>query len=113
MKRSILFILFACTALFVLTAAAAFAQDKIQITVKDTTVNNGVILVNVHESGKALELQCNESAPHCAAPRAGTYWMVRLPKNHGLYDCVNVDLYTQSETEGQETVIGEYCINEK
>lgn len=92
----------------------AFAIDKSQVTVKETWVSNGVIIVSVRESGKSIELQCNQSGPNCVAPQAGTYWMVRLPKNHGLYDCANVDLYPQSvDPEGAEKVLGEYCLNEK
>jgi hypothetical protein len=97
-----------------ISAASLFAQDKSLITVKDSALNNGVVIVNIHESGKSFELQCNESAPNCAAPQPGTYWMVRLPKNHGLYDCANVDLYPQSgKPESQDKIVGEYCINEK
>jgi hypothetical protein len=107
MKQSIVLFLLFC-------AAPLFAQDKSLITVKGTTVSNGVVIVNINESGKPFELQCNKSAPRCTALQAGSYWMVRLPKNHGLYDCANVDLYAQSgDTEGQDDVLGEYCINEK
>jgi len=104
-----------CIVLFLLLCAAPlFAQDKSLITVKDTTVNNGVVIVNIHDSGKPFELQCNQSAPRCAAPQPGSYWMVRLAKNHGMYDCANVDLYAQSaNTENPDNVLGEYCINEK
>jgi hypothetical protein len=106
-KQSIVLFLLVCAALL-------FAQDKSLITVKDSTVNNGVVIVNINESGKPFELQCNKSAPHCTAPQPGSYWMVRLPKNHGLYDCANVDLYSQSgNSESQDTILGEYCINEK
>jgi hypothetical protein len=40
--------------------------------------------------------------------------MVELPKNHGLYDCQNVDVYpdkAQETTTAQR--IGEYCIIQK
>jgi len=104
-----------CIVLFLLICAAPlFAQDKSPITVKDTTASNGVVIVNINEAGKPFELQCNQSAPSCTAPKPGSYWMVRLPKNHGLYDCANVDLYAQSaNTENPDNVLGEYCINEK
>ena len=32
----------------------------------------------------------------CTIPEPGTYVMVRLPKNYGMYDCANVDLYPPS-----------------
>jgi hypothetical protein len=39
--------------------------------------------------------------------------MVRLPKNHGVYDCDNVDLYTQSTDPETGNKVGEYCISGK
>jgi hypothetical protein len=97
-----------------LAAAQLLAVEKSTITVKDASVTGEIVLVAIQESGKNLELQCTKSAPNCAAPKPGTYWMVRLPKNHGYYDCANVDLYTQSaEPETGGAVLAEYCINEK
>jgi len=105
-KANVLFIL--------ITALPLMAVDKTQITVKDTTTNNGVVLVTIANAGKTAELQCTESAPFCAVPKAGTYWMVRLPKNHGVYDCQNVDLYVQaSDPDNGGQSFGEYCLNEK
>jgi len=102
-------------ALFLLLCAAPlFAQDKSPITVKDTTVNNGMVFVYIQEAGKPLELQCNQPVPLCTAPQPGIYWMARLPKNHGYYDCANVDLYAQSgNSQSRDDIVGEYCINEK
>ena len=39
--------------------------------------------------------------------------MVRLPKNWGMYDCVNVDLYPSSADPATSQKIGEYCLIEK
>ena len=98
----------------ILVAVQVLAADKTQITVEKTSVSGDVIMVTVQESGKAYELQCTKGAPYCAAPPAGTYWMVRLPKNHGYYDCANVDVYPQAATEqNNDTLFAEYCINEK
>jgi len=100
--------------LALLMAAQSFALDKSLITVKDSTVGNGVVIVSIRESGKGYELQCNQTAPNCNVPRPGDYWMVRLPKNRGLYDCSDVDLYPQSTNPDENTqVFGEYCITEK
>jgi hypothetical protein len=100
--------------LLVLFAIPVFAADKTQITVKGSSVSNGVIVVDIRESGKGFELQCTQTAPNCVAPQAGTYWMVRLPKDHGLYDCQNVDLYPQAvDPESGVKILGEYCLNEK
>lgn len=97
-----------------LAAAQLLAVEKSTITVKDASSSGDVVLVTIQESGKSLELQCTKSAPNCAAPKPGTYWMVRLPKNHGYYDCANVDLYAQSaEPETGGAVFAEYCLNEK
>ena len=76
--------------ILLICAATLFGQDKSVITVKDSTVSHGVVSVNIHQSGKPFELQCTESAPRCTAPQPGSYWMIRLPMNHGLSDCANV-----------------------
>jgi hypothetical protein len=90
------------------------ALEKSTITVKNTSVSGEVVFVTIQESGKSFELQCTKGAPNCATPQPGSYWMVRLPKNHGYYDCANVDLYTQSaDPENGGTIFAEYCINEK
>ncbi len=96
-----------------LATVPLFAVDKSSVTVKHSSTSNGVVLVSITEEGKTLELQCTQSAPSCKAPQPGTYWMVRLPKNWGMYDCANVDLYAQSEDPEQGEKTGEYCLNEK
>jgi len=107
MKKGVLFV-------FLFVAAQLFAVDKSLVTVKDSTASNGVVLVTVQISGKTYELQCTQSAPFCAKPQPADYWMVRLPKNHGLYDCDNVDLYPQSQApEDGGQIVGEYCLNTK
>jgi hypothetical protein len=100
--------------LMLLTALQLVAAEKSTITVKTTSVSGDVVLVTIQESGKSFELQCTKDAPNCKAPQPGTYWMVRLPKNHGYYDCANVDLYSQTaDPEKVGTALAEYCINEK
>jgi len=97
-----------------LIAVQLLAIEKSTITVKETTVSGDVVLVTIQESGKSFELQCTKGAPNCATPKPGSYWMVRLPKNHGYYDCANVDLYAQSaDPESGGTIFAEYCISEK
>jgi len=102
--------------LFTLLAAAqVLAIEKTQVTVKNILVTPDVVLVTIQESGKTYELQCTKNAATCATPQAGSYWMVRLPKNHGYYDCANVDLYQQSANPeaSDAKIFGEYCISEK
>ena len=97
-----------------LVAFQLFAVDKTLITVKDSAVSNGMVFVTIQESGKSYWLQCTATVMNCSNPKPGSYWMVRLPKNRGLYDCSNVDLYLQSaDPEAGGEVFGEYCISEK
>ncbi|MBZ5704305.1 MAG: hypothetical protein LAN63_03060 [Acidobacteriia bacterium] len=101
--------------LLVLLAAAAalLAQEKSQITVTESTVTTGVVIVSAHAAGKPVELQCNQSMSGCTILKAGEYWMVRLPKNHGIYDCANVDLFPKSADPETSEKIGEYCLIQK
>jgi hypothetical protein len=100
--------------LFVLFAAVELvAQDKFQITVKSSEVNNGVVIVRAQEGKKGVELQCNKDTWGCKIPESGGYLMVRLPKNHGIYDCQNVDIYPQSADSDNSQKIGEYCLIEQ
>ncbi|PYX87726.1 MAG: hypothetical protein DMG68_10805 [Acidobacteria bacterium] len=96
--------------LALLFSVQLWADEKSQVTVKSTDKSNGVVIVTAVENGKTLELQCNESQGFCTAPKPGTYSMLRLPKNHGVYDCQNVDLFPGPENEQK---LGEYCLYEK
>lgn len=108
-----------CFVLMVLLAACAVAQDKSTVTVKNSEVNNGVVIVNAFAAATAgqakvtLELHCNKGASFCKSVEPGTYTMVRLPKNWGMYDCANVDLYPSSANPDTDQKIGEYCLTEK
>jgi hypothetical protein len=39
--------------------------------------------------------------------------MVRLPKNYGMYDCANVDLFPKDVDPATGERIGEYCLVRK
>jgi hypothetical protein len=97
----------------------AMAQDSSTITVRNSETNNGVVIISAIQAatgdqGKlSLELHCNKGASACKAPEAGTYLMVRLPKNWGMYDGQNVDLYPATADPATAQKIGEYCLNEK
>lgn len=105
--------------LFLMVAAPLIAQDKSTITVKSSEVSNGVVMVTATQEatddhGKAsIALHCNKGASSCKAPEPGTYLMVRLPKNWGMYDCSNVDLYPTSADPATSQKLGEYCLVEK
>jgi hypothetical protein len=109
-------------ALILLVLAAGvqlMAQDKSTITVKKTELNNGVVIVTAiqettgDQAKTSFELHCNKGASACKTPEPGSYIMVRLPKNWGMYDCANVDLYPTSANPDTDQKIGEYCLVEK
>lgn len=112
MKKAIIF-------LVLLVAVQLMAQDRSTITVKKSEIGNGVVIVTVAQGatqGQAktsVELNCNKGAEACKAPEAGTYLMIRLPKNWGMYDCQNVDLYPSGADPSTDQKIGEYCLIEK
>jgi len=102
--------------LVLLVAVQLVAQDKSTITVKKSETSNGVVIVTIAMQGQAkasVQLNCNKDAEACKAPEAGTYLMVRLPKNWGMYDCQNVDLYPSSADPATDKKIGEYCLIDK
>ncbi len=111
MRKTILFLCF-------WIALQVNAQDKSLISVRSSEVNNGVVIVTVHQAtpteGKAsFGLQCNKGASNCTVPEPGNYVMVRLPKNYGMYECANVDLYPASADPETSHKIGEYCLVDK
>ncbi|ABF39963.1 hypothetical protein Acid345_0960 [Candidatus Koribacter versatilis Ellin345] len=98
--------------LILLMAVQVWAQDKTKVTVKSTEKNNGVVIVtiNISDAKKSVDLNCNDGTPSCAAPKAGEYWMVKLPKNHGVYDCQCVDLFPVTADPDSDPKLGEYCM---
>jgi hypothetical protein len=95
-----------------LAAVMLWAETKTAVTVKSSQVTTGVVLVTVSENGKTFDLQCNDGHPFCNAVKPGEYQMVRLPKNRGMYDCQNVDLYVQAADTENDEKLGEYCLNQ-
>jgi hypothetical protein len=114
MKKTIsLFAVF--TMLFVILATEhTFAQEKTPVKVKSSEVVTGVVIVYVQKGTKSLELQCNEGAGYCKVLPSGNYMMVELPKNYGMYDCKNVEIYRgdQDKPDAAE-MMGAYCQVEK
>ena len=104
MKKEILFVL--------LFAMTLWAQDKTQVTVKKTDTVSGIILVTASENGKQIQFQCTAEQAWCTALKAGEYQLVRLPKNHGMYDCQNVDLFSSTADVENDDKLGEYCLNQ-
>jgi hypothetical protein len=95
--------------MIVLASVLLLADEKSDVVVNNTSVVTGVIVVDVQFKGKTAELQCNEGSPDCNKLKPGNYIMVQLPKNHGLYDCANVEVYSPTATETDQRV-GAYCL---
>ncbi len=118
MKKSVS-LLAAVIALFIVFAAQrGFAEDRSQVKVKGTKTVNGVVAVDVVKAGKTVSLQCNDGQPACNSLKAGDYWLVELPENHGMYDCKNVEVYPGDKDPGDEEDrdeskrLGAYCMVE-
>ena len=109
----------AIAALFVLAVVLAvtpvWPQDKTEvITVKGAEVTNRVVIVTVQGAGTRFELQCNEGLSGCNTLKPGVYVMLRLPKNWGMYQCANVQVYpAQATPDNLGEKLGEYCLIEK
>jgi uncharacterized protein (DUF2141 family) len=119
MKRNVSLLAALTALLVVLAAQQSLADDRSQVKVKGTKTVNGVIVVDVLKSSKAVTLQCNEGQPACNSLKAGDYWLVELPENHGMYDCKNVEVYPGDKDPGGEDDrdeaqrLGAYCLVEK
>jgi len=99
-------------AVFILSTAA-LAQEKTPVKVKSSEVVTGVVMVRVERDAKTLELQCNQGASGCKILQSGNYLMVELPRNHGMYDCQNVEIYRADQDRPDAAQkIGEYCMVE-
>lgn len=96
-----------------LVVIVAYAQEKSVITVKESTLSTGVVVIDIQTGGKSAELQCNQGPSTCKLLKPGKYTMVELPKNHGMYDCQNADIYTETGNPVTDEKIGEYCLIRK
>lgn len=108
-------ILFLLPSLFSLFGSVRVAsQETSGITVKGHELNNGVVILDISKAGKAYELNCNQGYSGCTPLEPGKYVMVELPKNYGMYECRNVEVYPESAAgpEGEKR-LGNYCLIEK
>src|SRR5450755_3745525 len=111
MKRTVSLFAVLIAAFVILTAGQAFAQEKTPVKVKSSEVVTRVVIVHVQKDAKSLDLQCNEGAGNCKALPSGNYLMVELPKNYGMYDCQNVEMYRGDQDKPDAAQkIGEYCL---
>jgi len=97
-----------------LVAAQLSAQEKSYVTVRGNALNNGVVIVDVLKDGKAYRLTCNEGMLACSSIKVGKYQMVELPKNFGMYECKNVEVYPELPANPEkEARLGAYCLEER
>jgi hypothetical protein len=100
--------------LVMLAAVLVLAQQQpSSIMVKEATVATGLVFVTADMGGKSIELQCTQSMPGCVSLKNGKYAMVQLPKNHGMYDCQNVDVFPDGANPASTQRVGTYCLTEK
>jgi hypothetical protein len=112
-KAVILCMAIVALVLFVPVALSAQEQSEAEkVTIKSKEVNNGVVILAVHGVKNSFELQCNKGATGCTLLDPGEYIMVRLPKNHGLYDCANAEVYRKSADTQTGDKMGQYCLVE-
>ena len=102
------------TVLLVLVSPVALSGqdegDTQKITVKSKEVSNGVVILTVQGVKNSFELQCNQGVSGCTVLEPGDYVMVRLPKNRGLYDCANAEVYRKSAGTETGDKLGQYCL---
>jgi len=95
------------------------AQERSYITVRGSELNNGVLILDVLKASKAFQLQCNQGWTGCTNLKNGNYLMVELPKNFGMYECRDVEVYAQSTAApdsappDRDKKLGEYCLTER
>jgi hypothetical protein len=107
-------ILFPLALFLLLGTVPVTAQETPHITVRGSELNNEVVILDVLKASKAYQLQCNQGAPGCSTLNNGNYQMVELPKNFGMYECRDVEIYPESAiTSDKDKKLGEYCLVEK
>jgi hypothetical protein len=108
-------ILFGVLLIVLLVPLALSAQEQVEsqkITVKGKEVSNGVVILAVQEGRNSFDLRCNKDVSGCTVLEPGDYMMVRLPKNRGLYDCANADVFRKSANSEVGDKLGQYCLVE-
>lgn len=116
MKVPAIFFLIALVLTLLFAPIALSAQEQRvsqKITIKSKEVNSGVVILSVQNGKSSFDLQCNKDYVGCAVLDPGDYVMVRLPKNRGLYDCVNAEVYGKTADTELGDRLGQYCLIEK
>jgi hypothetical protein len=112
MKKAAAF--FIVPALFLIfSVTPVLGQERSNISVKRSNLNNGVMVVDIVRDGKSYRLICNDGMPGCSALKGGKYQIVELPKNFGMYECKDVEVYAESSDSQQRgPKLGEYCLED-
>ncbi|MGC2197070.1 MAG: hypothetical protein WA628_20505 [Terriglobales bacterium] len=113
MKKTIILFIAALVLLILFTPVALSAQtgqEPQKITVKSRAVSNGVVILAAQDAKNSFELQCNKDLTGCTALEPGDYLMIRLPKNRGMYDCANAEVYRKSANSEVDNKLGQYCL---
>jgi len=113
MEKTLTLFAMGLIAFILLGSQRAVSQERVAVKVKGSEVVTGVVIVHVQKDGKSLDLQCNEGSTSCKPLTSGSYMMVELPKNYGMYDCKNVEIYQGSQDKPEAAQkLGAYCIVE-
>lgn len=112
MKKGVILIVALLLFVFLATVGASAQEQRETITIRSSSVNNGVVILVAQEGKNSFDLQCNKNVIGCTVLEPGTYSMVRLPKDHGIYDCANVDIYRTTNDSDIGSKIGQYCLVE-
>jgi hypothetical protein len=106
--------MFCFLVIFLLQAGSLRAQQKSVVDVKASRFSNGVVLVEILKGAKGFDLQCNQGAPACEPLKAGKYQLLELPKNTGMYECQDVQVFSESDDASDpDKKLGEYCLTDK
>jgi hypothetical protein len=97
-----------CVFLIVAALSPLCAFDGESVTVKSSSVANGIILLEAKMSRKDAEFECFANEKFCTAAKPGEYVMVKADENEGIYnDCTNVVL--SRVNSGVKEKVGVYC----
>jgi len=113
MKKTVISAVALAALFWIIATGQAFAQERTTVRVTGSEVITGVVVVDIVKEGKSLKLQCNQGVHNCKPLKSGGYVMLELPKNYGMYDCKNVEIYREDKDnpEGAE-LLGNYCLVE-
>lgn len=110
-KGTVVFLLLALFVVFCAVKVASQEEDLTSITIKSHAANKQMVILDVVQGAKVLEFTCNVGFPNCNDLEPGKYKMVELPKNHGMYECRNVEVYPDAiEERNHEKLLGAYCL---